>query len=189
MTATLTQKRRKPREHCAPPDSLGGTSDFLRPNTKDTVVTPIYANPDPITASDFYDGVPSKRLVAWFIDLGVTAVLSAPLILPLFAIGVFLIAPLLLIPMVWTSVGFLYRWATISSRSATWGMRLMAIELRENDGARLSGGTALMHTLGTTVSFAFAFVQAVSIVCMGVTQTGQGVTDMILGTRMLNKEA
>ena len=138
---------------------------------------------------DFYDGVLPKRLIAWFIDVAITAVLAAPLILPVLAIGAFLIFPLLLIPLIWATTGFLYRWATLSSRSATWGMRLMAIELRDDQGQLLSGSTAFMHVLGSTLSFAFPLVQAGSMLAMAVTPKGQGLTDMVLGTVMLNTAA
>lgn len=148
-----------------------------------------YGHPDPDMQFDFYDGVPLKRLIAWFIDIAFTAALSLPFMLPFFAIGVVLFFPLLMIPVIWAITGFLYRWFTLSGRSATWGMRLMAIELRDADGHRLSGGTAFWHTLGTTLSFAFPLIQAVSVLFMATGDKGQGLTDMVLGTAMLNRAA
>lgn len=138
---------------------------------------------------EFYDGVASKRLMAWVIDIAITAALSAILVLPVLAIGMILIFPLLLIPVIWCFTGFIYRWITISNHSSTWGMRMMAIELSDIHGARLSGGLAFMHTLGTTLSFGVPVVQAASMVMMASTQKGQGLTDMALGTTMLNKAA
>lgn len=136
---------------------------------------------------DFYDGVLPKRLIAWFIDVGFTALLAAPLVLPVLTIGMILIFPLLLIPMIWAVTGFAYRWATISNHSATWGMRIMAIELRDDQGQHLTSGTAFMHTLGSTLSFGFPLVQAASILAMMTTARGQGLTDMVLGTTVQNK--
>jgi uncharacterized RDD family membrane protein YckC len=66
-------------------------------------------------------------------------------------------------------------------------MRLMAIELRDADGLRLSGGTAFAHTLGSTLSFAFLLLQAISFLFMGISEKGQGLTDMLLGTTMLDR--
>ncbi len=146
-------------------------------------------HPNPHTHADFYTDVPSKRLIAWVIDLGFTAILSAPFMLPILLLGALLFFPLLLLPVIWACVGFLYRWTTISSGSATWGMRIMAIELRDIHGQRLSGTTAFLHTLGSTLSFCFAVVQAVSIFLMATSERGQGLTDMVLGTTMLNKAA
>ena len=51
-------------------------------------------------------------------------------------------------------ISFLYRWVTIASGSATLGMRMMSIEFRTRYGERFDGGTALLHTLGYTVSVA-----------------------------------
>lgn len=146
-------------------------------------------HPNPDTHADFYADVPTKRLIAWVIDLGITAVLSAPLMLPILLIGVVLLFPLLLLPIIWACVGFVYRWSTLSSGSATWGMRLMAIELRDIHGQRLNGATAFWHTLGSTLSFSFPLIQAVSIFLMATSERGQGLTDMVLGTAMLNKAA
>ncbi len=139
--------------------------------------------------SEFYEDVATKRLIAWFIDIAVILMLSLPLILPLLLVGLLLIFPLFLIPTILAVTGFLYRWATISSRSATWGMRLMAIELRGADDQRLKGSTAFWHTLGTALSFAFPLVQAVSVLFMATGERGQGITDMVLGTTMLNRAA
>lgn len=147
-----------------------------------------YGHPSPDTQYDFYEGVPPKRAIAWLIDIAFTALIALPLTLP-FLLTAFLIFPLLAIPVIWFLVGFLYRWSTLSNRSATWGMRLMAIELRENDGGRLTGGTAFLHTLGTTLSFAFPLIQAISVLFMATGDKGQGLTDMVLGTAMLNRAA
>jgi len=144
-------------------------------------------HPNPDTQSDFYETVAAKRLFAWLIDMAVTFVLAAPLIVPVLLVSVVLFFPLLLIPTILAVTGFVYRWFTISSRSATWGMRLMAIELRGADGRRLAGSTAFLHTLGTTLSFAFPLVQAVSVLLMVTGERGQGITDMVLGTAMLNR--
>ncbi len=66
---------------------------------------------------------------------------------------------------------------------------MMSIELREADGLRLSGGTALVHTLGYTVSVAMAPLQLISVIIMVAMGRGQGLTDLILGTAMINRPA
>ncbi|SLN19195.1 RDD family protein [Pseudooctadecabacter jejudonensis] len=145
------------------------------------------STPDPQTQPDFYTSVQSKRLIAWFIDLAATAALAAVLTIPFLIFGLVLIVPLLFIPLIWACTGFVYRWMTISSGSATWGMRMMAIELRDREGRTLDSQTALLHTAGTYLSFAVAPLQLVSIASMILTDRGQGLTDMILGTTMLNR--
>ncbi|WP_281982923.1 RDD family protein [Thalassorhabdomicrobium marinisediminis] len=142
--------------------------------------------PDTLPA-EFYEGVLPKRLFAWLFDVMFTALLAAPLILPLALIGALLVFPLMAIPVIWAMTGFLYRWITISNRSATWGMRLMAIELRDHAQQPLSSGMAFLHTLGSTLSFGTFVVQALSVLSMIVTEKGQGLTDLVLGTTMLNR--
>ena len=96
--------------------------------------------PDPVTKPDFYDGILFKRAAAWVIDV-VLIVLLGLLVLPFTAFtGVFFFPVLILV------VGFVYRWFTLSGNSATWGMRMMGMELRDRDGLRLQSGTALAHT-------------------------------------------
>lgn len=137
--------------------------------------------PDPLREPDFYAGVAPKRAVAWVIDGAITWLLCL-LALPFTAFtGLFWWATL------WAIVGFLYRWATISAGSATWGMRLMAICLRERDGRRLTPVTALLHTAGYTASLAAFPLQVVSVALMAALGRGQGLTDLILGTAAINR--
>jgi uncharacterized RDD family membrane protein YckC len=89
----------------------------------------------------------------------------------------------------WLVISFLYRWATLSNRSATLGMRVMSIELRSARGQRLDGGTAFIHTLGYFLSSGMFLVQLVSIACMLASRRGQSLTDLALGTVMLNQRA
>ncbi len=136
--------------------------------------------PDPEIQPQFYESVTTKRLIAWVIDT-VLIVLVCLVIVPFTAfVGLFFFPLLLLI------VGFLYRWATLATASATLGMRLMSMELREADDRRLSGTVALLHTLGYTISIGSALIQIISMVLMLNSKRGQGLTDMVLGTVALN---
>ena len=137
--------------------------------------------PDPDYHAEFYADVPAKRLLAWVID----TVLIALIVFGLTLIG-FLI-PLLFLPFLFAVVSFLYRWGTIASRSATPGMRFMAIELIDRDGRPFDGGTAFLHTAGYTVSVVTVPLQLVSIVMMLMTARRQGLTDTILGTAAVNR--
>ena len=139
------------------------------------------ALPDPHHQPEFYAAVPTKRLIAWIVDTAIVfAICLLISLLTLFA-GLFIWVAL------WLVVGFAYRVVTISRGSATWGMRLCAIELRDSRGERLDSGQALMHTLGYSVSVAIPVIQVASIVLMLITERKQGVTDLILGTVMLNR--
>lgn len=139
--------------------------------------------PHPEQDAAFYARVATKRALAWVVD--VTLVLIASIvILPFTAFtGIFFFPVLMMV------VGFAYRWFTIAGGSATWGMRLMGIELRAHDGARLNGMTALLHTAGYTVSVVTFPLQLVSAAMMATTPRGQGISDYLLGTTAINRPA
>jgi len=139
--------------------------------------------PDPVTQPEFYADVPMKRLVAWIVDT-VLIVIICLLIVPFTAFTGLFFFPLMVLV-----VGFAYRVVTITNRSATWGMRLMAIELRDSAGERFGLGLALAHTFGTSVSFGMPILQVVSVVMMLTTARAQGLSDHLLGTVALNRAA
>jgi uncharacterized RDD family membrane protein YckC len=68
-------------------------------------------------------------------------------------------------------------------------MRLMAVTLRDRDGGRLDAATAFAHVLGYTVSMALFPLQLVSIALMIALGRGQGLTDLVLGTAVINRPA
>lgn len=144
---------------------------------------PVSHLPDPEFQYEFYVNVSSKRAFAWVIDFGISIALTVPALLMTFFIGFFFLPLLLFV------VTFLYRWWTIANGSATWGMRLMAIELRNAWGQDLDSSQAFMHTLIYTICFTIFPLQLVSIVLMAIGQKGQGIPDNLLGTVMLNRRA
>lgn len=141
------------------------------------------ALPDPQTQPDFYRDVPIKRLLAWIIDSLITLALCI-VILPLTAFtGIFFF------PLLFLSLGFAYRVITLANGSATLGMRLFAIEVRRADGSALDAGTAFAHTLGYTLSWMVPVFQLISVVMMATTERGQGLSDHVMGTAMVNRRA
>ncbi|MEL6464447.1 MAG: RDD family protein [Pseudomonadota bacterium] len=138
---------------------------------------------DPIAQPQFYRDVAGKRFIAWIIDTIIIGLISL-LIVPLTAfLAVFFFLGL------YAVVSFMYRTITLATGSATWGMRLMAIELRDAQGARFGLGDAFLHTLGYTVSWAIAPLQLISIVLMATSNRGQGLTDIVMGSAALNRRA
>ena len=141
------------------------------------------ALPDPDMQPEFYRDVPLKRLMAWVVDALVT-LLGCVVILPFTAFtGIFFF------PLLFLFVGFAYRTITIANGSATWGMRLFSIELRRADGTKLDAGCAFAHTLGYTLSWFVPVFQLISVIMMASTWRGQGLSDHVLGTVMLNRRA
>lgn len=139
--------------------------------------------PDPDRQPEFYDSVPAKRLFAWVVDTVLIGLLCI-LILPFTAF-----AALFFLPLLFAVISFVYRVATLAGGSATWGMRLAAIEFRTDRGERFDTGTALMHTLGYMVSFAIPILQVISVIMMLNTARGQGLTDTVLGSAALNRRS
>ncbi len=139
--------------------------------------------PDPDSQPEFYADVPTKRLIAWVVDTVITVLLSA-IIIPFTAFtGLFFFPFLMLI------TGFLYRTVTLANGSATWGMRLAALEMRDRTGRRFDLGTAFLHTLGYHVSISVFPLQLLSIVLMLTTSRAQGLTDHVMGSVALNRSA
>jgi len=137
--------------------------------------------PDPVRQPEFYDGVTSKRLLAWVIDTGVILALTLLAVLFTAFVG------LLIFPVLYLVLGFAYRTVCLANGSATLGMRVAAIELRRADGQRFDLPTAFWHTFGYTVSISMPLIQIVSIVLMMTTTYKQGLTDHAIGTTALNK--
>jgi uncharacterized RDD family membrane protein YckC len=137
--------------------------------------------PDPVTKPQFYTGVLAKRAAAWVFDVVLVGILCV-IIVPFTVFTALLFFPFLMLV-----VGFIYRWFTIASKSSTWGMRLMGIELRDHDGLRLDSQSALMHTAGYSFSMAMAPLQLVSVLMMLLSERKQGLTDHLLGTTAINK--
>lgn len=138
--------------------------------------------PDPFEAPRFYEGVVAKRALAWAIDATIVT------------LGVILAGILTLtlawwlLPVTVLAIGGVYRVGTLAASSATWGMRLMGIELRDARGERLDGVQALLHVTGYYLSIGFALMPALaSAVAMVVTDRKQGLTDLVLGTAAINR--
>ena len=143
-------------------------------------MTPRYATSQTLHP-DAFAGVALKRGIAWIFDVVLIGILCA-LLLPFTAFtGIFFFPAMMLV------VGFFYRWFTIAGGSATWGMRMVGVTLRDINGAPLSSGTALAHTAGYTLSVCVAPLQAISVIMMLVTANGKGLTDQFLGTFAVNR--
>ena len=147
------------------------------------MTAPSFHLPDPEFQPEFYADVAMKRLLAWLADTLLIALLCL-LVLPFTAFTGIFFFPLLML-----TVGFVYRVLTLTGASATWGMRLMAIEFRTATGQRFDFPAALLHTTGTTVSFGMPLLQILSVILMLTTARGQGLTDHLMGSVALNRSA
>lgn len=136
--------------------------------------------PDPGSHPELYDHTPQKRALAWVVDTLVIAAGTAA------TIPLTLFASLFFLPVVWLVLGFAYRVATLARGSATWGMRLMAIQIRDRDGGSLELGTAVAHTALYYAAMAMLPVQILSAGLMVASPRRQGLGDHLLGTAAVN---
>jgi uncharacterized RDD family membrane protein YckC len=143
--------------------------------------SPDWALPDPVTDPQFYEGVAVKRLIAWLFDT--VLVFLASTVIVVFTL--FLTLPLF--PLIFVLTAFAYRTLTIASRSATWGMRLMAIELRNFRGHRFSSAEAAGHTALFMLASGFFLPQLISVVMMLVGPRAQGLHDLVMGSAAINR--
>lgn len=139
--------------------------------------------PHPESQAEFYADIPLKRFLAFIVDTILIVVITI-LLIPLTAFtALFFLGFLCLI------VNFAYRTLTLASRSATPGMRLMAIEFRTHHGERFDLGTAFVHTLLFTVSMSMVLPQVFSVILMLISERRQGLSDMLMGTAAINRAA
>lgn len=96
-----------------------------------------------------YEGVRTRRMLAFVIDYCIIALLLIP-----FAIIVFLLGLLtlglgwMLFSVLGPVVALAYIWNTMGGPSqATVGMKVMSIRLERLDGARIDGLTAVVHSV------------------------------------------
>ena len=137
--------------------------------------------PDPQSHPEFYESVTTKRYFAWLIDSAI--VLGILIITSPFTFFV----SLFLFPFFYAAIDFIYRTATLSMGSATFGMRIMEIELRPESGHRLDFITSVFHTVGLYVSYAFVLVQLFSIGMIVMRDDRKSLTDMVIRTVMVNR--
>lgn len=135
------------------------------------------ALPDPQYQTEYYDSIPMKRFMAWIIDVIFVTILVFFLGFVTFALAWFM----------FPVIDFLYRWITLSRGSATLGMRIMSIEIRNWEGAKLSTSQGFLHTAGYYLSWAFVLLQVISVAMIAFGPRRQGLHDLFLGTAAINR--
>lgn len=139
--------------------------------------------PDPILDAQFYAGVPVKRLIAWALDAVIIFVLCAIFVVLTAGLGAFIFPLIAFAANLAYRVGCLYAW------SATIGMRLMGIEIRNKDGDRVDPNEALFHSGLYILITLTGFGVPASAIAMLINDRGQGLHDMVLGTTAINRPA
>lgn len=137
---------------------------------------------DPAAHPERYEGVRSRRMFAFLIDVAVILSLMLVASMIIAVLGVFTFGlGWLLFPLVWPVVAVLYEVLTKGGlASATPGMRFLGIELRTADGERLNYPMALLHSLGFW--FSVTLLTPVILVVALFTPRKQLLHDLLLGT-------
>ncbi len=145
-------------------------------------MTEPYANlPHPDHSQEYYSGVIFKRLIAWVIDAMIITLLSFVLVIFTAFTAIFFLGFATL------ALSLIYRWATISAWSATPGMLIMSVELRNQIGGRLDGTNAFWHAALFLFFKGMIIPQLVSIAMMLFDARGQGLHDALCGVVAINR--
>ncbi len=146
--------------------------------------------PDPVHDSQFYQGVPLRRFVAFCIDLAIIiglwcAVLILGVLVSILTLGV--ATPMAVV--IFSATSFLYRWAMLTQRSATLGMIGTGIEVRSATGGPVDPLTAFLHVAGFYVSVFFTPLLVIGWLVMAVSPHRRLLHDLVLGTVVINRPA
>ena len=143
--------------------------------------------PDPSTAPELFEGVLTRRVTAFFIDL----LVMGAMILAFALVG--LVAGFLTFGLAWLALVFvvpativLYYGATLgSAKRATIGMQMMDIVLTPTRGQPLDGWMAIIHAavfwLTTWISWPLSLLFAL------FTPRRQMIHDLVTGTLMVRR--
>jgi uncharacterized RDD family membrane protein YckC len=144
-------------------------------------------NPD--TDPALFDGVLSKRIVAFIIDAILIVALMIPAALLVLVLGFVTFGfGWLLFPPLFAIVALVYMALTLgSAASATPGMRVTGVEMRTWSGQRLFPLLAIMHAL--IFWFSIALLTPLVLVVGLLTRRKQLLHDLLLGVVGLNAEA
>jgi uncharacterized RDD family membrane protein YckC len=144
---------------------------------------------DPVTEPQLFDGVLSKRIVAFFIDAITIVLLLIPAALIVFVVG-FLTFGIawLLIPALFAIVALGYVAFTLGGpRTATVGMRMVGVEMRTWSGAPVFPLLAIMHAL--IFWFSVSLLTPLVLIVGLFTPRRQLLQDLLLGTVVVNSAA
>lgn len=143
----------------------------------------------PHYADHAFDGVLSRRVLAFLIDYAIIAVLLVPAWVILFVFSILTLGlGFYLYPISFFLVAGLYFALTLgSARQATPGMQVMDLAMARDDGRRMDFGIAMVHVLAFWIinSLLTPFLLLVGL----FTERKRLIHDMLLGTYMVRASA
>ncbi len=143
---------------------------------------------DPETQPELFDGILSKRIVAFIIDAILIVLLMVPAALMIFILGIITIGiAWLLYPALFAIVALGYVALTLGGRaSATPGMGMVGVEMRTWNGQRMFPLLAIMHAL--IFWFSCGILTPLILLVGLFTRRRQLLHDLLLGVVALNAE-
>ncbi|MFD1331353.1 RDD family protein [Methylopila musalis] len=142
---------------------------------------------DPLADPRLYDGVLSRRVLAFLVDFAVVLTLTAAASVVIFFLGVLTLGlAWLLYGGVLYAMAVLYSGATLGGdRAATWGMRLTGLTCRQLDGTRPGFLIAAAHVV--FLYFSMTILTPVVLLVGLFTKRKQLLHDLILSTVVLDR--
>ena len=144
---------------------------------------------DPERQPELFDGVLSKRIVAFIVDAVLIVLLMVPAALMILILGLITLGiAWLLFPLLFAIVALGYVALTLGGRaSATPGMRLTGVEMRTWNGQRMFPLLAMMHAL--IFWFSCGILTPLILLVGLFTPRRQLLHDLLLGVVALNADA
>ncbi|PIB24577.1 hypothetical protein BFP76_05135 [Amylibacter kogurei] len=136
--------------------------------------------PDPHLDAQFYEGVPFKRFIAWVIDVII-------LVLIFLAATIATLGLMMVFGFFIFVLNFAYRAYFLNQKSATVGMMIAGIEIRNKYGNRLNKQESMWHTGLYMFNFLVFPLLLLSLLMTFLNSHGQGLHDYLLGTTAINK--
>jgi uncharacterized RDD family membrane protein YckC len=142
--------------------------------------------PDPASAPELFEGVLSRRIIAWLVDSVIifaiaTAVFVVGLIIGVLTLGIGLIAMPFILPV---AVLAYYAMTLGSPARSTVGMRVFDLVLTPARGKPLDGWTILIHPIIFWLTIWFAWI---AVLLPLFTPRRQMLHDLVTGTLMLRR--
>lgn len=143
--------------------------------------------PDPMTDRSLYDGVRTRRLMAFLLDVVFVAMLTFAAGVVVFFLGVLTLGlGWLLYAILWPLMALVYCAFTLGGpNSATIGMRAFGLEMRQLDGAPMTPVLAAIHSIlfYASVTILTPFVVLFSLIA----DRKRLLHDLLLGTVVVNR--
>ncbi len=144
---------------------------------------------DPHAQPDLFDGILSKRIVAFLVDAVIIVALMIPAALIVLILGVITLGlAWFLFPVLFAIVALGYVALTLGGpASATLGMRLTGVQMRTWSGQKMFPLLAGMHAL--IFWFSVGLLTPLILLVGLFTERKQMLHDLILGVMALNSDA